>query len=104
MFDIISFKKFNEIVENCDYVAYIGDKNIANVLGLEYNKGNINIIVKRKENNKKYLLHERRYNGLNRHFYFKDFDGDNINAKYENGVLIISIPKKEIKCNKIEIK
>ncbi len=43
MFDIISFKKFNEIVENCDYVAYIGDKNIANVLGLEYNKGNINI-------------------------------------------------------------
>lgn len=71
---------------------------------IEYNKGNINIIVKRKENNKKYLLHERRYNGLNRHFYFKDFDGDNINAKYENGVLIISIPKKEIKCNKIEIK
>lgn len=43
MFDIISFKKFNEIVENCDCITCIGDENIANILGLEYNKSNINI-------------------------------------------------------------
>lgn len=71
---------------------------------IEYNKGNINIITKKNDNNKKYLLHERRHHNFNRHFYFKDIDGDNIEAKYENGVLIISIPKKEIICNKIEIK
>ena len=71
---------------------------------IEYNKGNINIIGKRKENTKKYLLHERRYNNINRHFYFKNIDDDNIEAKYENGVLKISIPKKEVKSNKIEIK
>lgn len=71
---------------------------------IEYNKGNINIITKKKDERKKYLLHERRYSSFNRHFYFKDIDGDNISAKYENGVLVVSIPKKEVKCNKIEIK
>ena len=71
---------------------------------IEYNKGHINIIGNKEEKNKKYLLHERRYNNINRHFYFKNIDEDNIEAKYENGVLIISIPKKEVKSNKIEIK
>lgn len=71
---------------------------------IEYNKGNINIIVKKIELQKKYLLHERRKSDINRHFYFKNIDGDNIEAKYENGVLRISIPKKEVICNKIEIK
>ncbi len=41
---------------------------------IEYNNGNINIITKKKDERKKYLLHERRYNSFNRHFYFKDID------------------------------
>lgn len=43
MFDKISFEKFNEIVENDEYIVRIGDKNIADVLGLKYEKGNISI-------------------------------------------------------------
>ena len=71
---------------------------------LEYNKGNINISAKRNINSKKYLLHERKDEILNRHFYFKDIDFNNINANYENGVLLISIPKIEVNISKIEIK
>lgn len=71
---------------------------------LEYNKGNINITAKRNREDKKYLLHERKDEILNRHFYFKNIDENKIEAKYEDGVLLISIPKKVVSINKIEIK
>jgi len=70
---------------------------------LEYNKGNINIIAKRNISNNNYLLQERK-GEFHRHFYFKNVDGNNIEAKYENGVLLISIPKKEVNLSKIIIK
>lgn len=41
IFDRISFQKFKEIVASGDYIACIGDENIANRLCLEYNKSNI---------------------------------------------------------------
>ena len=71
---------------------------------VEYNNGNINISATRKEEDKKYLLKERKDNNINRHFYFKNINEELIEAKYEFGVLTISIPKKEEKHNKIEIK
>lgn len=71
---------------------------------LEVNNGNININVNNMELNKKYLLQERNRKEISRHFYFKNIDEDSISAKYENGVLIISIPKKDVKHNKIIIK
>ena len=86
-------------------VADIPGYNKENIK-VNYNKGNINIKKKKKynSNNRKYLLHERKFDKLNRNFYFKNIDENLIEAKYEFGVLTISIPKKEIKCNKIEIK
>lgn len=39
----ISSEKFNEIVDNNKYLTRIGNKNIADVLGLEFNKGNISL-------------------------------------------------------------
>ena len=71
---------------------------------IDYNKGNINIVAKRNIPDKNYLLHEKLEETLNRHFYFKNIDDDNIIAKYEDGVLLISIPKKEVSTSKIEIK
>ena len=44
----ISLEKFNEILNTVEYVSCIGDKDIANALGLAFNKSNIVL----NENNK----------------------------------------------------
>lgn len=45
---------------------------------------------------KKYIRKELKRSGFQRSFYLDDsFNSKKINAKFENGLLIISIPKKE---------
>ncbi len=39
----ISPKKVKEIIELGNYISYIGNEDIANVLGVEFNKGNITL-------------------------------------------------------------
>ena len=56
--------------------------------------------------NKKYIHRERRYGKYQRSFYLQDLDSDNIEASFNDGVLKITIPKKEEEQNKklIDIK
>ena len=65
---------------------------------IDFHKGTITIKAEHEEHedkeNKKYIRHERRFNKLERSFYFNDIDEDNIKAEYNNGVLHLTIPQK----------
>jgi len=61
-----------------------------------------------KDDNGKYLRRERRTSSYQRSFSVNGLKPEDIEAKYENGVLTINLPKKELKkeeeAKKIEIK
>ena len=59
-----------------------------------------------KDEKKNYIRKERYYGEYSRSFALGDVDIDNIDAKFENGILNITVPKKEIQENKkyIEVK
>ena len=61
-----------------------------------------------KDDNGKYLRRERRTSSYQRSFNVNGLKPEDIEAKYENGVLTINLPKKELKkeeeAKKIEIK
>ena len=62
---------------------------------------------KEKTEDKKYLCRERKYYGTyQRSFYLGDVEEENIEATFNNGILNISIPKKQEQNNNrtIEIK
>lgn len=67
---------------------------------LEINDDILSIAVERKEeiNEEKenYIRRERKYGSFKRSFYVRDVDQENIKAKFENGVLHVSLPKKEL--------
>ncbi len=48
-----------------------------------------------KENKDSYIRCERSYGAYSRSFDVSGIDTDNIGAKYENGVLSLTLPKKE---------
>ena len=48
-----------------------------------------------EDENKKYIHRERRYGKYQRSFYLQDLNSDNIEASFNDGVLKITIPKKE---------
>ena len=55
----------------------------------------------RKEEKKNYTRREYSYNSFSRSFTLPDYSlPDSINAKYENGVLNITLPKKEVTVSK----
>ena len=54
-----------------------------------------------EDTSKKYLRRERHFKSeCKRAFYLGDIDEENIKASFNNGVLKISVPKKEIQSNK----
>jgi HSP20 family protein len=63
------------------------------------NEGRLNISVKREEvsedKNKKYIHRERKYAQMSRSILLADANDENIQAKLEDGVLTIKVPKKE---------
>ena len=78
---------------------------------IEVKKDSVIITAEKNEevndNDSKNYIHKERYYGkYQRSFYLENLDNDNINAEFNNGVLKITIPKKEEKENKryIEIK
>ena len=48
-----------------------------------------------EDNDKNYIRRERTYGKYERSFYLGDLDEDKIDAKFENGMLKITVPKKE---------
>ena len=81
---------------------------------LELDNGYLSISAKREhkveENNEKkgnFIRRERSFGQFSRSFYVGDIKEEDIDAKLENGILTIKLPKeekKEVKSNHIEIK
>ena len=52
-----------------------------------------------KEKKENYLRRERSYGSVSRGFYISNVNKDSIKAKFDNGVLNIELPKKELTAN-----
>ena len=48
-----------------------------------------------EDKDKNYIRQERSYGKYQRSFYLGDIDKEKIDAKFENGILKITMPKKE---------
>ncbi|MDR0918266.1 MAG: Hsp20/alpha crystallin family protein [Oscillospiraceae bacterium] len=48
-----------------------------------------------KDENKKYLRRERTFSSYQRNFDISTVDSEKIDAKYENGILVVDLPKRE---------
>lgn len=73
-------------------------------INIEFHKGNV-IIKAEKEvssesDDKKYIRKERRYNKLERSFYFSDIDEENIKAEFKDGTLHLVLNKKQEEAKK----
>lgn len=71
---------------------------------LKANDDVLTIAVKRDERIEKkdenYIVRERRYGSMSRSFYFDDVDFEKVKAKFENGILYVTLPKLEGKKNR----
>lgn len=76
---------------------------------IEAEDGSIIISAEKKEDSKdnsdkKYLRRERHFHSkVQRAFYLGDIDEDSIKASFDNGLLKIEVPKKEIESNRKNI-
>lgn len=79
--DIPGFKKDEISVETKDgYLTIKAEKNNE---------------VNEEDEKKNYIRRERTYGKYERSFYLGDLDEDRIDAKFENGMLKLTVPKKE---------
>ncbi len=66
-------------------------------VNLSYNNERLSITIQKNEHTEerkgKYIHQERRYGQMQRSLYIPDVDEKGINAKFENGLLIIDMPK-----------
>lgn len=72
-------------------------------ISIKHDKGYLSVKVEpaEKENAESYTRHEFDYTGASRTFKTGDkIDADNVLAKYENGLLTLTLPKKEAYVNK----
>ena len=51
--------------------------------------------VEKKDKKHKYIRSERSYGSYSRSFDLSDVNSDDIKCKYDNGVLTLTLPKKE---------
>ena len=91
--DIPGFDKddINIEIDDNDYLTIIAEKSSSN----------------EEMENKNYIRRERVYGKYQRSFYVGSIDKSNVEANFENGILKISMPKKEkekLLSQKIEIK
>ncbi len=67
---------------------------------VECDKGYLTITAEKQEENeehkdKNYIRRERRYGSYKREFYLGELDSEKINAEFKDGVLTVTVPKKE---------
>lgn len=90
--DVPGFKKEDISIEASDgYLTIKAEKNSEN---------------NEEDEDKNYIRRERSYGAYERSFYLGDLDQDKVEAEFKEGILKISVPKKEEVNNKkmIEIK
>lgn len=79
-------------------------------INVDFHKGNLTVTAEKKneekEEEKNYIRRERTYGKYVRSFYVGEIDEDKIEAKFQDGILEIILPKKEASESKklIEIK
>ena len=80
--DIPGFDKkdVNIEIDDNDYLTVTAEKNSEN---------------NEEDEKKNYIRKERSYGKYQRSFYLGDVDKDKIDAKFDNGILKITMPKKE---------
>lgn len=116
--DFISSKK--EMTMKCDIYEKEGDYHIEmdipgfdkKDISVEAKDGYLTIKAEKNDDvnegndGKNYIRRERTYSKCERSFYLGDLDQDKIDAEFSNGMLKITVPKKEEVDNKkvIEIK
>ena len=110
-FDDFETSKANSVMK-CDIYEKDGNYNIEiDIPGfekkdvtLECKDGYLTVTAKREHNedtsDKNYIRKERSYGEYSRSFYLGDINTDLINAKFNNGTLLISVPKEEKQENK----
>lgn len=73
-------------------------------LNLQIDDDRLTISVQKNEQTDEekdnYIRRERSYSAMTRSFGIANVDADNVNAKYENGVLSVKLPKKPQKAIK----
>lgn len=67
---------------------------------VECDKGYLTITAQKEEKeeehkDKNYIRRERRYGTYKREFYLGELDNTKINAEFKDGVLTVTVPKKE---------
>ena len=79
-------------------------------LNLQIDDDRLTISVQKNEQTEEekdnYIRRERSYSSMTRSFSIANVDSENVNAKYENGVLFVTLPKRQqkvIKGKQIEI-
>ena len=76
-------------------------------INLSLDDGRLTISVSKEEcseeENKNYIHRERRYSSMSRNIFLANADAEDIKAKLEDGVLAVTIPKKEKPDNSIKI-
>ena len=89
-----------DIIENEDSYEFKVDLPGVNKenISLDLNDGYLTIAYKEektKEDTSKYLRKERYFGSQERSFYVGDIDLNRIEAKFENGVLEVTLPKEK---------
>ena len=79
-------------------------------VNIEIDEERLTIAVQKKEQTDEekdnYIRKERSFSTMTRSFAISNVETDNVNAKFENGILLIALPKKQqkaIKGKQIEI-
>lgn len=83
---------------------YLLEAEIAGVnkedINIDLKDDYLTISVEKNENvneeKENYIRKERRYGAMSRSFYVDNVDHEKVEAKFENGILSIKLPKKEI--------
>lgn len=83
--------------------AYIIEAELPGIkkenIDITLNDGRLNLLVKKEEvsenKNKKYIHRERKYSQMSRNILLVDASDEGIEAKLNEGVLIIQVPKQE---------
>ena len=101
--DIPGFDKKDISIETKDGYLIISIETKDGYLIVTAEKNNEN---DEEDKDKKYICHERTYGKYQRSFYIGEIDTDKIEAEFTNGMLKVTVPKKEKTVNKkmIEIK
>ena len=116
IFDDFTISKSDNM--KCDIYELEGDYHIEmdipgfdkNDISIEAKNGYLTVTAEKNsennEDNKNYIRRERSYGKYERSFYLGELDSDNIEAEFKEGMLKITVPKKEEIENKkvIEIK